>query len=98
MSYSDKYGITEVFKRKVGDSFETLSISWDFESNEENRKERAAVLLHVPCEDSDDHSHIVLNIKQAKIMRDWLDSYIKDLEAHNVVETTHFLARESVKE
>jgi PHP family Zn ribbon phosphoesterase len=98
MSYNDKYGITEVFKRKAGDSFETLSISWDYETNEENRNERAAVLLHVPREDNYDHSHIVLNVKQAKTLRDWLDSYIKDLEEHGVAEITHFLAKGSVEE
>jgi uncharacterized membrane protein YcaP (DUF421 family) len=94
MSYESKYGGTEIFRRKVGDSFESLSISWDYEEKEENRAERAAVLLHIPYEDKEDHSHISLNLKQAKIMRDWLDSYIKDLETHNVTEITHFLARD----
>lgn len=94
MSYNDKYGVTEIFKRKKGKSFETLALSWDFEEKEDNRAERAAVFLHVPNTSDDDHSHIMLNVKHAKIVRDWLDAYIKDLEAHNVEETTHFLARD----
>jgi hypothetical protein len=93
MSYKDKYGITEIFRRKKGDSFESLSLSWDYETNDSNRDERAGVFLYIPYEAQEDHSHIVFNLQQAKLMRDWLNDYIEDLESHGVKEITHFLTK-----
>lgn len=94
MSYKDKYGITEIFRRKKGDSFETLALSWDFETKEELRQERAGIFLYVPYEANEEHSHIAFNLQQAKLMRDWLNDYIEDLESQGIKEIDHFLTKE----
>ena len=92
MSYKDRFGITEIFRRKRGESFEALSISWDCETskNMDDREERVGMFLYVPSEAAQDHDHIAFDLNEAKILKEWLNDYIEDLENHNVKEVKNF--------
>jgi DNA-binding transcriptional regulator GbsR (MarR family) len=91
MYRNNRYGITEIFKRRKGRVIETLKLSWDHESNINRREERAGILSYILDEKD---THIAFNLHQAKLMREWLDDYIKDLESRGVKEIVHFLTKE----
>ncbi len=82
MSYKDRYGSTKLRDTKL----DNLSIGWDnFVNSSENfdkpkyAKNRIPVFLFTPnMEDTNEHHHIMLNKKQAKVLRDWLNDYLKD--------------------
>ena len=67
--YSDKYGITPVREGRRN----KLSMSRD-----NHGEGHVATLLHIPDTEDHEHSHIELNKEQATILRDWLDSWLKD--------------------
>lgn len=85
MAYKDRYGITKIRK----DRRDNLSIGWDNFVNSaktfdlpKNAKNRIPVFLFTPdMEDTNNHHHIMLNKKQAEILRDWLNAYLKDVGA-----------------
>lgn len=74
MAYKDKYGITKILKGK----YSNLSISWDYDDNEDDKKQRRPILLFVPNMDDSEHFHIELSRKQATALNDWLTDYLKD--------------------
>lgn len=75
MSFKDRYGSTQI-KSKRRDN---LRIGWDCEDDPKDIKQRFPVFLFTPdMENTNDHHHIVLDKKQAKILRDWLDAYLKE--------------------
>lgn len=78
MAYSDKFGTTEIFNPE---RCEILSLGWDCQEDEDNLDERYASFLYVPDRDNHDHYHINFSVPEAKIMREWLDSYIQEIEA-----------------
>lgn len=73
--YKNRYGITKIRKGK----FDNLMISWDSESDENDKDTRYPVFLYTPnMNDKMDHYHIELNKKQAEKLRDWLTCYLED--------------------
>jgi len=79
MTYKrSKHGSTDIIKG----NFNNLGISWDYDY-EDTIEERVAVLLYTPhMQDTDNHYHIPLNLKQAKTLHKWLGEFIKEKEAH----------------
>lgn len=73
MSFYDKFGKTVI----KGEGREGLSISWDF-NGEENKV--FPVLLYTPNLQQDDHFHIELTRGEAGILYYWLDRYLTDKE------------------
>lgn len=62
--------ITKIKKGKT----DNLSISLDYDMDE---SKKYPVLLYTPNLDkTEDHFHISLTKKEAKLLRDWLDSYL----------------------
>jgi hypothetical protein len=54
---------------------ESLDISWDYDTNP---KKIYPVLLFTPnSKNIDEHFHISLNRREAKILKTWLDEYLK---------------------
>ena len=56
-----------------------LQISWDYDNDLDDKQNRTAVLLWTPHMEKSDHEHIVMNRKQATILRDWLNEYLRDI-------------------
>ena len=76
MSYKDKYGITPIKKNKI----DNFSINWDYDDNPNDKNQRFPVFLFTPdMKDTNTHYHIVLGKNQAKVLRDWLSDYLKDI-------------------
>lgn len=73
MSYKDRFGGTEIKNEKR----ERLAISWDFDDDENDIKQRYPVILFVPDQSQPDHWHIHLTDTQAKELRDWLTQFLK---------------------
>ena len=86
MSYKDRHGSTPINKGKSNN----LTIHWDYDDDSEDIKQRTPILFYTPwMEDTNTHYHIRLDKDQAKIMRDWLDEYLKEqasVESKNKVE------------
>lgn len=75
MSYKDRYGSTPINNKKS----DNLTIHWDYDDNADDISQRFPVLFYTPwMEDTDTHYHIRLNKKQAKVMKKWLDEYLKE--------------------
>lgn len=80
--YKDRYGVTNIRKGRR----DNLSISWDnFVNAAKNfalpkfKKNRIPVFLYTPdMENTREHFHIELNKRQARVLRDWLNDYLKD--------------------
>ena len=68
MSYKDRFGITE-----IKDSREILSINY-----EEENQQKYPVLLYVPNKEEFTHYHIELSRKEASLLKDWLEDFLKD--------------------
>lgn len=83
MAYKDRYGST-IIRPQTRDN---LSIGWDnFKNSSKNfdkpkyAKNRVPVLLFTPdMNDTNNHYHIELNKNNAKVLRDWLNDYLKDV-------------------
>ena len=72
MSYNSKHGITEVRKGKISH----LDISLDYDTDE---SKKYPVFLFTPViNNTDDHYHIELTYKEAKVLNEWLNSYLND--------------------
>jgi hypothetical protein len=72
MSYKSKHGITKIKKGKRYN----LDVSLDYDIDE-NKK--YPVLLFTPnFEDKNEHFHIDLSRKEAKILSEWLNEYLDD--------------------
>jgi hypothetical protein len=77
MSYKDRYGSTVINNEKI----DNLQINWDYDDDAEDIKQRFPVLLYTPwMEDTKNHFHISLNKEQAKVMKEWLEEYLKEQE------------------
>jgi hypothetical protein len=72
MAYKHLHGHTTIRKERLNN----LSVSLDYDSNP---KRLYPVLLFTPSMSNlDNHHHIALSKKQARIFRDWLNEYLKD--------------------
>lgn len=72
MSYKDKYSITKIKDTKHNN----LTISIDNMGDG-----KIPVLLFTPSmNDTQNHYHIELTLKEAKILRDWVNKYVNDVE------------------
>lgn len=68
-----KKSVPKIAKLKKGKT-DNLSISLDYDRDE---SKKYPVLLYTPNMDrTEDHFHIALTKKEAKLLRDWLDSYL----------------------
>lgn len=56
---------------------ETLSVSWDYDDDANDIKQRKAILLYVPDISSHEHEHIELSQAEARKLRNWLDRFLK---------------------
>lgn len=74
MSYKSKFGITKIINSKYGN----LSISWDSQDpNPKNKRGQRPVFLYTPnMDNTNEHYHIALTRKQAKILSKWLIDYL----------------------
>lgn len=78
MSYKDRYGSTPINDSKS----DNLTIHWDYDYNADNIKERFPVLFYTPwMDDTNNHYHIKLSKEQAKVMKEWLDEYLKEQDS-----------------
>lgn len=74
MAYADKYGITKIIRGNR----DNLSISWDYETDPDDTKQRRPILLYTPnMENTSEHFHIELTRKQARALSEWLIDYLK---------------------
>jgi hypothetical protein len=74
MAFKDRFGITTIST----DDINSLEISWDFVDDVEDKKQRFPVLLFIPnFNDCDNHYHISLTKKEAKVLQKWLSDYIE---------------------
>jgi hypothetical protein len=72
MSYKNKFGSTNIKSRRRNN----LGISWDYKTNP---KHKYPILLFTPdMENMDNHYHIELNKRQAKILHAWLTAFLKE--------------------
>ena len=76
MAYKNKYGITKIKSKRI----DNFSIGWDYRNYDPNNKrDRFPVFLFTPdMEDTKNHYHIVLDRKQSKILKKWLEDFLKD--------------------
>ena len=73
--YDSPFGITTICPGR----YRNLQISWDYDTNPDDKKHRTAVLLFTPNLRKFNHEHIVLNRKQALVLRNWLDRFLTDI-------------------
>lgn len=74
MAYDDKFGITKISKGKI----DNLSISWDYESDPDDKTQRRPIFLFTPnMDNTNEHFHIELTRKQARVLSKWLIDYLK---------------------
>lgn len=90
MAYSDKYGATTVrdnsvkkVKGRIQCGWDIIKLSWDYDDDENDKSQRVAHILYVPYYPEHDHDHIIMNLEEAKIVRDWLTEFINDVEGGN---------------
>ena len=74
MAYKDRFGRTDI----CDGQYNNLLISWDYDSDPENEKERYPVLLFTPNVAADEHHHIRLNPDEAKELHRWLSDYLEN--------------------
>ena len=71
MAYKSKHGITKIKKARIN----ALDISRDYDTNP-NRE--YPVLLYTPdMENTDEHHHIPLTLKESKALHQWLGEFLK---------------------
>lgn len=77
MAYKDRFGAT-VIKKGRHNNFQ---VSWDYDDDIADIKQRVAVFLFTPdMKNKINHEHIALTDKEAIVLRDWLNEFIKEKE------------------
>lgn len=72
MAYRNRFGVTKIKSKKR----DNLSINWDYYRTP---KSKFPVLLFTPDMDNANvHYHIKLDKTQARKLKKWIDSYLKD--------------------
>ena len=61
-----------------GGKLNNLSISWDYESDPDDKSQRVPSLLVTPNRKKFEHYHIDLNRKQAKKLKNWLTWFLNN--------------------
>ena len=75
MAYKDRFGGTDIRKGKI----DNLSIGWDCDGEMEDPKQRYPVFLFTPdMGNTNEHYHIQLDKKQAKLLAKWLQDYLSN--------------------
>lgn len=79
MAYQDKFGITDIELEIY--LWQKISISWDIldEIDEAKNGLKHPVFLFISDTGGDNHDHIVLTVKGARDLRDWLTAYLHDV-------------------
>ncbi len=75
MSYQDKHGHTVVFKNDR----HQFSVTWDFDTDPNDKSQRIVDLLYVPDLAKAAHEHIRLAHDEARALRDWLSAFLADI-------------------
>ena len=84
MSYKDRFAITDIRKGRK----DNLSINMD-ENPESETDDIGAILLFTPdMENTIEHWHVPLDVKQATVLRDWLNEFLaeEDLKARFIAD------------
>ena len=77
MAYKDKFGITKIREGQTNN----LDISWDYENDPNDLKQRKAVFLFTPdMKNAMEHYHIELDQQQANVLRKWLNQFLNEVD------------------
>ncbi len=74
MAFSKKFGSTEIKKGRI----DNLGISWGYDIDP---KKRFPILFFTPdMTDTNTHYHIQLTTNQARVLKKWLDEFLRENE------------------
>ena len=59
-----------------------LGISWDYETDPNQKDKWMAIFLSIHNKEEHDHKHMIMNHKQARNLRDWLNNFLKEVDTY----------------